>query len=444
MPLTAYAENGIVETTTAPYGEPTATTARAAEYEDAPVWAAAERSGKVRSIFLIAFLRSQPNTTSGTYMNGFFNGKELTVLGEEGWYYHVRVLIGGEVKTGYMHKLLVLITSSESGEPEPPRQPIDNGTYFIKSVYSNKYMTTGLSSPDNFVVQIEPYRSLGLMNQCWKLDYKNDGYYEVASERAPANTVLDVKNAGTANGTELQVASRSSNSPNQRFNFRSADGGKTYWISPQHATNKVLDVRGPSTENNAKIQLWGLVADATQQQWRLALVDAFYYNSVGLPSRTVRIQLIGNATNSAWVSIINAARNSWNNSVAGVNITTTTTEAMEHKLTVDAFGEVGWDGLYDPKDPQNTGFAAYSLISINTTYFDRDGDPNTYKQAVVAHEMGHMFWLEDNPFRIDSNTTKLSIMQYEHVVKRGDDGKMIYGIYTPQAFDVENIKFWYE
>ncbi|MDR1629425.1 MAG: RICIN domain-containing protein [Oscillospiraceae bacterium] len=96
---------------------------------------------------------------------------------------------------------------------------------------------------------------------------KSDGYYEIISgPSASGSLVLDVHNAGTANGTPMKRFTRNS-SDAQRFAFIASESG-TYRIVPKNATNKVLDVRGPSTADNTQIQLWDW-ASVNQQRWVL-------------------------------------------------------------------------------------------------------------------------------------------------------------------------------
>ncbi|MCL2508203.1 MAG: RICIN domain-containing protein, partial [Oscillospiraceae bacterium] len=384
---------------------------------------------------------------SGTYLNGFLNGKELTVLGEEGWYYHVRILIGGEVKTGYMHKLLVYITSptpdpttttTKPSTTEPTTQPtvpartFSDDTYVIKNMFSKKFLSDNPSKDK--AVQY----SLGSYNH-WTLVYKpSSGYYEIILGGSPTNRfALWVENAGTTNGTDVQTLPRDSSTA-QRFRFISSGSG-TYRIVPQNAQDKVLDVRGPLPYDDVQIQLWDWM-DVSQQKWKLALANAFLDeksgNVCGLASQAVTIRLIGLTTkNSIWSPIIETSRNVWNNSEASVNITTTETASSNHTLEVAIF-----EGDQDGKCIQycdSNGVTVFSRIEINLwgeSNLDTTTN-NNLRQAAVSHEMGHLFWLSDNPIS-RSNATVRSLMEYDDVYKRG--------IYTPQSFDVNNVKFIYE
>ena len=150
----------------------------------------------------------------------------------------------------------------------------------------------------------------------------------------------------------------------------------------------------------------------------------------GLENRTVTIQRIRGSGVTAttyenvWLPRILAARDSWNDSGAGVNITTTTGDSP-HTLTVDSYAWDAWGRCI--KSPWGDVIVTSGLIEINartitSTLIDR--------QSTIAHEMGHLFWLGDNPA-----TTQNSIMRYK---------SMDYdNIFTPQTYDVNNVRFIY-
>ena len=56
---------------------------------------------------------------------------------------------------------------------------------------------------------------------------------------------------------------------------------------------------------------------------------------------------------------------------------------------------------------------------------------NNVKQAVLTHEFGHLFWLEDNP----PSGSRKSIMNY------GNDLSIYYGV---QPYDYNNVRFIYD
>lgn len=128
-----------------------------------------------------------------------------------------------------------------------------------------------------------------------------------------------------------------------------------------------------------------------------------YESAGGLSSRTVTIQLIGSTTtSSAWQPIINSAKNAWQSSRAGTNITLTTSSSP-HTLEVAAYTwkERGKATRWYGDDL----IATSSTIEINTRSLS--GVSTNAKQSTIAHEIGHLLWLDDNP-----HTTESSLMSY--------------------------------
>ena len=144
-------------------------------------------------------------------------------------------------------------------------------------------------------------------------------------------------------------------------------------------------------------------------------------------NRTVRIQRIrGNAItvndwDNVWTPIILNARDSWNNSGAGVAITTTTAVEV-HRLEVNSYT---WTDLGRcTKLPNGNVVATSSIIEINSRTL-----PVTVnsRRSTVAHEMGHLFWLGDN-------SAANSLM---------NQGRNRENIFNPLAYDVNNVRYIY-
>lgn len=148
----------------------------------------------------------------------------------------------------------------------------------------------------------------------------------------------------------------------------------------------------------------------------------------GLSNRTVTIRLVGTmTTNDIWLPAINSARSKWNNSRANVSVTTTTTKTSPHTLVVKDYpSTISWMGICR-RDSSDNNIITRSEIEINATTLKTYS--SSYRSAVIAHEIGHLFWLGDNP-----NTTENSIMRYDCVEAH---------IYTPQPIDVFHVQHKY-
>lgn len=175
--------------------------------------------------------------------------------------YNIFYSCNNSVSLSYMPYLSITYTS--------PSSPISEGTYYIKNVYSGKYLTVSNDYNTDNVVQ---YNFVGTPAQRWEIKKISNGYYEIASPMLRefwgyidyTDVSLAVANSGNANGSNVKIAT-SANSNSQRFSIISC-GSNKYRIVPKCANTRCLDVTGPSMDNDANIQLW-TYDGVTQQQW---------------------------------------------------------------------------------------------------------------------------------------------------------------------------------
>lgn len=114
----------------------------------------------------------------------------------------------------------------------------------------------------------------------------------------------------------------------------------------------------------------------------------------GLPHRTITLQREGDLTsNATWLPIITTACNSWTTS-AGANIGTTA-----------------------------TGSSFFNARTINAT--------TNARRSTVAHEIGHLLWLSDNPAVSNDNNSLMA------------GGRNRETVFTPQPYDIQNVLFRY-
>lgn len=147
--------------------------------------------------------------------------------------------------------------------------------------------------------------------------------------------------------------------------------------------------------------------------------------SYGAASRTLTIRLVGTTTsNSTWSPIITASRNAWNSSGASTNITTTTSGTSPHTLTVDAYPAQTWYGLMSPTVSGST--LTGSSIQINTSTLPSS---TLFRRSTVTHEMGHLFWLNDNP-----TTSDPCLMRHDR------DREIVY---VPQMIEIYHVRYKY-
>ena len=150
----------------------------------------------------------------------------------------------------------------------------------------------------------------------------------------------------------------------------------------------------------------------------------------GLANKTVTIGLIGATTLSQeWSSIISAAANDWSNSDAGTTVNLTTSGPQPHSIRVDWFTHEEVPGLGQcDKLPNGNFVATSSLIRIN---LNNVSTFHLARRSVVSHEIGHLFWLGDNP---NSSNLLSSLMNH---------GRDRDNVFAPRVYDVNNVRWIY-
>ena len=141
-------------------------------------------------------------------------------------------------------------------------QTVLQGQYYIKSSYSNLYLTVS----GNNVVQASKTES---QTQMWNVIFCDDGYYWLEPLSNPGY-LLDITDAEDYDGANVAIQYPTLEEA-QKFHIVES-GNNTYRISPLSGTSRVLDVCGPSTAQNANIQLWEY-EDVPQQKWVFELIS---------------------------------------------------------------------------------------------------------------------------------------------------------------------------
>lgn len=203
------------------------------------------------------------------------------------------------------------------------------------------------------------------------------------------------------------------------------------WKTNTTSANKGIILRNSNESNSSYSKVFYSTENSSNKPYltityKSAPSTDVYSSNGGLSNRNVTIQLIGTTTqNATWSSIITTSRDAWNKSGAGVIVSTTMTGTSPHKLTVDSYPAESWYGVCY-KYPDGNVVATSSLIRINTSTI---GASTNFRRSTVTHEIGHLFWLGDNP-----KTTEISLMSYSRDKET---------VYVPQAFDVYNILYKY-
>jgi len=126
--------------------------------------------------------------------------------------------------------------------------------------------------------------------------------------------------------------------------------------------------------------------------------------------------------NSVWSAPLNTARSEWNNPCCGVSVGSSS-DTNGDKLTVASRTDTWYGAAYKWYD---TTFK-FSIV-LNSRTIARDATHfSNFVRSVTVHEIGHIFWLKDNP-----NTTRASIMKYSR-----DRNTMV----SEQPYDREDVDF---
>ena len=134
-----------------------------------------------------------------------------------------------------------------------------NGVYRIQPTSDYELTATFDADSGNVLLKDQLFAS----SEAYKITYDENGYYSIIN--IANGKALDVVNAGTANGTNVQMWVDYPSSA-QRWQF--IPYGNTYLIIPQCATSCCLDISSGKISAGTNIQIWNAnFTDA--QRWRL-------------------------------------------------------------------------------------------------------------------------------------------------------------------------------
>lgn len=243
-------------------------------------------------------------------------------------------------------------------DPEVYNIPVMESTYYIKSLYSNKFLTAG--GGISFVLYQDDYLASAI--QQFKLvavegTKMEDTYYNIipiVSEKLR----LDVSNADDKNGQKIQLFSENKAHPEaQLFKFVSLTSSE-YQIIPKLSGTKFLEIAGPSKKSRAELQIWDK-SNCSNQSWELVPVRE------PATGRQLELEVVPyknpSGTSSICVNVINNAPydvyygtayyiDSWN----GINW---------EQLTSD---DIAWEELGIHLRGNSTNITDYSLVNLKS------------------------------------------------------------------------------
>ena len=306
--------------------------------------------------------------------------------------------------------------------------------YYMKNVNSGKFLQLqNAGTSDGTLIDVNKF---GHLSQQWEFSHVTGegSTYRIKSARLSISKRIDGDQG--AGGNNIRLWTPSDTLSQQKWNVMKVfnDSNETPTIRLRNMRNPVNVAYVNGTNNgslfkigyhdpyNSRVNVWG------DDMFTLAQVN--WFTSSGVANRTFSIELEGyNAKGSVWSPIIEKAYKSWNTSKAATNISIA--NSSPHKLTVE-YGALMWDGWMEKLTVNDNTLLSSRIHIFLNGFADLETANDTLRQAIVAHEMGHYFWLKDNP----PDTTKKSLMNYDNVID--------LGVVTPQEFDENNVKFVYD
>lgn len=152
------------------------------------------------------------------------------------------------------------------GDGTTPIGGITSGaTYQLVSATNGTSVLDVLNAGTTDGTKVQLWASNSNTAQKWKITDVGGGYYKLQPLNAPTKS-LDVSNSGTANGTQVQIYTDNGTNA-QKWKITSL-GNDYYSLSPAHAPGANLDVNNGSAANGTKIQIWA-ANTGNAQKWKL-------------------------------------------------------------------------------------------------------------------------------------------------------------------------------
>ena len=199
---------------------------------------------------------------------------------------------------------------------------LSDGKYNIISASTGKFMDITDNSPAGYCVEgtiIQQFTGDNTNSQKWRLEPQTDGFYKIANE--VCNKYLRVENSSTVNGASVGIKNDFGSDAFKWF-FQEAecinyvkcciDSNKCYRIVNK-ATNKSLEVKDASTAEGTQIYQWTTTAGRKQQVWQIKSIDP--YNAFNIVSKSsgkyMGVDFCSEGTNIKQVSLDGTGNQIW-------------------------------------------------------------------------------------------------------------------------------------
>ncbi len=308
-----------------------------------------------------------------------------------------------------------------------------DGVYFLQNHQTERYMQVDDDDAPNYtnnggIMEIHPLD--GESYQRWNLSYLGDGYYRITS--SVSGYAVTVPTGHETDDNVNLILKPYTGSDNQKWRIASTKNGsfKIKAKSSESYTQNdlVMSLETALYTNGTNIRQRKYLDNSSyKDEWYLLSPEnsvCGIFTGYKTPTRTFTIQCTGTlATGTTWFPLIQESSNAWNSTSAGTNISITTAPSS-YVCEVGVYADT-WFGV--TSFPSNSSTINSATILINARTCDTD---NNSRKSTITHEIGHLLGLADNP-PISANK---SLMNYDRNKKT---------VYTPQAYDIMNVKYIY-
>ncbi|WP_295070935.1 RICIN domain-containing protein [Ruminococcus sp.] len=186
---------------------------------------------------------------------------------------NIKKLLSGLLATTACITSLSFTTMTNLNAKAEAGRNISDGIYYIRNLNSGKYIDVKEARTANGT-EIIQYDFTGGKNQQFRITRESDGYYTIKPVHYEAAS-LDFQNSYMANtnGTDAQLYHYYSNSTEQRFTIENAIGGGFQIGTKSSKGKKVLEVTNSSKSNNAIIQIWDYSNTRMNDNWAFERVS---------------------------------------------------------------------------------------------------------------------------------------------------------------------------
>lgn len=256
--------------------------------------------------------------------------------------------------------------------------------------------------------------------QQWKFEkLSSAGYYRIIN--VYTGQVLGIEGNSSADLARIETQPWSSSNMYQNWYIYSLGSGK-YEIVNRYTGKTFTNSGANNGTDGTRIVQWPRRGTI----WYEFGSDGELSKLGGLPHRTITLQREGDLTsNATWLPIITTACNSWTTS-AGANIGTTATGSSFFIIEVDSYSWAAYGRCI--KWPQENVASTSGRIEINARTINATTNA---RRSTVAHEIGHLLWLSDNPAVSNDNNSLMA------------GGRNRETVFTPQPYDIQNVLFRY-